>query len=396
SLPFDGQGKTVTADITEDTTWYLIDSPIKIHPTSDYLSVDADLTIEAGVEVIIGENKGLSFDGGLQADGTCAQFTVSGTETEPVTFDADRTLNPNALWHGLAFTADCNGGLVDRHVMQHTSISNTNHAAITAGSRPADSSYQGCGTATQNCNVGEFSLSDVSYSNVDSAFAHGSGQGTVVTMSNFAITDSRSSCFNFAQNTVATLTGTAGNPSTMTRCNNNNYDWAGAIASDVSGSTGGSLTMEYVNIVDSKVTVIRTDLQTVTISDVTATTPNVGDQWRWSGGSQWTWDNTGVGLGLSHGANAEVTVTNFNAPNYAQGWICAASKVSLTNVDLGTGFMAAGDHRFDIDPYCGATTNVPGSMGADSVFDGVTAPNMNMYRTFPGTADQISVSNDFK
>ncbi len=397
TLPFDGQGKTVTADITDDTTWYLIDSPIKVNPSdpSGYLSIDADLTIEPGVEVIIGENKGISFDGGVKADGTCSKFTAMGTSTDPITFNADRSVNSNALWHGLAFTSDCAGTTVeDRHVMQHVSISNTNHAAITAGSRPADSSFQGCGTATQDCDVGEFTLSDVSYSNVDSAFAHGSGQGTVVTMSNFAITDSRSSCFNFAQNTVATLTGTAGNPSTMTRCNTNNYDWAGAIASDVSGSNSGSLTMEYVNIVDSKVTLIRTDLQTITISDVTATTPTINDQWRWNNNG-WTWENTGVSLGLSHGANSEVTVTNFNAPNYAQGWICAASKVSLTNVDLGTGFMPTGQHRFDINPYCGATTNVPGSMGANSVFDGVTAPDMTMYRTFPGTADQITVANEF-
>ena len=86
TLPFDGQGKTVAADITDDTTWYLIDSPIKVNPTdtSGYLSIDADLTIEPGVEIIIGENKGISFDGGLKADGTCSQFTAMGTETEPI------------------------------------------------------------------------------------------------------------------------------------------------------------------------------------------------------------------------------------------------------------------------------------------------------------------------
>ena len=74
TLPFDGQGKTVTADIVDDTTWYLIDSPIKVNPTSTdgYLSITADLTIQPGVEIIIGEDKGISFDGGLQADGTCA------------------------------------------------------------------------------------------------------------------------------------------------------------------------------------------------------------------------------------------------------------------------------------------------------------------------------------
>jgi hypothetical protein len=67
TLPFDGQGKTVTGDIVDDTVWYLLDSPIKVNPTSadGYLSVMADLTIEAGVEVIIGENKGIFFDGGL-------------------------------------------------------------------------------------------------------------------------------------------------------------------------------------------------------------------------------------------------------------------------------------------------------------------------------------------
>ena len=46
--------------ILQDTTFYLIDSPIKINPTGDYLSIAADLTIEAGVEVIVAENKGIS------------------------------------------------------------------------------------------------------------------------------------------------------------------------------------------------------------------------------------------------------------------------------------------------------------------------------------------------
>ena len=398
-LPFDGQGTTESADITDDTTWYLVDSPIKVQPSdpSGYLSVMADLTIEPGVEVIVGENMGISFDGGIQADGTCAKFTAAGSGSDRITFNADRSINPNAQWHGLAFTDDCGGqGETGRHIFDMVDISNTNHAAITAGSRPADSSGPSCGTATQDCDIGEFVMNDVTYTNVESAFAHGSGQGTVVTMSNFAVTDSRSSCFNFAQNTVATLTGTALNPSTMTRCNTNNYDWAGAVASDLSGSTSGSLTMEYVDIVDSKVTVIRTDLQTVTISDVTATTPNIGDQWRWTGQSQWTYDNTGVGLGLSHGANSDVSVTNFAAPSYAQGWVCAANSINMNSVDLGVGFMTGVDHRFDVDPYCGAITSVPGTVGANSVFDDLNVPTMTMYRTLPGTANMITTAGDFK
>ena len=109
------KGKTVTADITDDTTWYVIDSPIKVNPTdpSGYLSVTADLTIEPGVEVIMAENTGISFDGGLQADGTCAKFTTVGTAADRITFNADRSVNSNALWHGLAFTDDCGGSAED-------------------------------------------------------------------------------------------------------------------------------------------------------------------------------------------------------------------------------------------------------------------------------------------
>ena len=104
------------------------------------------------------------------------------------------------------------------------------------------------------------------------------------------------------------------------------------------------------------------------------------------------YDTTGVSLGLSHGANSEVVISNFDAQGYAQGWICAATKVSLTNVNLGTGFH--NNHRFNIDPYCGAVTNTPGSTGVNSVFDGVTVADLTMYRTFPGTANQISVTNN--
>ena len=208
----------------------------------------------------------------------------------------------------------------------------------------ADPNGPSCGTSNQNCDVGEFTLSDISFSNVESAFSHGSGQGTVVTMTNFAVTDSRNSCFNFAENTVATLTGTASSPSTMTRCNTNNNADGGAVRS-VQGSTAGSLTMEYVNIEDALVSLIRTDLQMITISDVTATMTNGANNYRWTdnGNSGTLYDTTGVSLGLSHGSNSEVVITRFDAQNYAQGWICAASKVSLTEVNLGTGFTTTID-----------------------------------------------------
>ena len=65
----------MSADITEDTTWYAIDSPIKVNPTdaSGYLSITANLTIEAGVDVIVAEGAGISFDGGLNANGDCTR-----------------------------------------------------------------------------------------------------------------------------------------------------------------------------------------------------------------------------------------------------------------------------------------------------------------------------------
>ena len=111
TMPFDGQGKTVTADIDSDEIWYLIDSPIKVNPSSadGYLSVNADLTIEAGVEIIVAEGRGISFDGGAgdADDATCANFIADGDENNRITFNVDRSVNSNALWHGLAFTDDC-------------------------------------------------------------------------------------------------------------------------------------------------------------------------------------------------------------------------------------------------------------------------------------------------
>ena len=397
TLPYDGQGKLVTADITQDTTWYLIDSPIKVNPTdpSGYLSITADLTIEPGVEVIIGENKGISFDGGLQADGTCAKFTAVGTSADRITFNADRSTNSNALWHGFAFTDDCGGtGQEDRHTLSKVDISNTNYAAIQAGSRPADPNGPTCGTTNQDCDIGEFEMTDVTFSNVESAFSHGSGQGTVVTMTNFAVTDSRSACFNFAENTVATLTGTAGNPSTMTRCNTDLNNWAGAIV-NMPGSTSGSLTLQYVDIVDSEISLIRTDLQTITISDVSATMTNGDNNPRVTGQGQWAYDNSGVGLGLSHGIGSEVTISNFDAQNYEHGWIYAAAVINLNNVNLGTGGFGS-DHAFKINPYGGAVTSTVGTTGTNSVFDGLTVPSLEMDRTHPGTANAVTVTADLR
>jgi hypothetical protein len=76
--------------------------------------------------------------------------------------------------------------------------------------------------------------------------------------------------------------------------------------------------MEFVNITDSQVSLIRTDLQMVTLSDINADMTNGVNNYRWNGptDSAWAFDNTGVSLGLSYGVNFEVVVINFDALNY--------------------------------------------------------------------------------
>ena len=44
---------------------------------------------------------------------------------------------------------------------------------------PASQGGPSCGTQGNDCDVGEFLMNDMTFTNVDSAFAHGSGQGTV-------------------------------------------------------------------------------------------------------------------------------------------------------------------------------------------------------------------------
>jgi hypothetical protein len=123
-------------------------------------------------------------------------------------------------------------------------------------------------------------------------------------MSNFVVIDARSACFNFAENTIATLTGSAGAPSTMTRCNTNNVWWGGAVVS-MPGSTAGSLTMSYVDITDSFVSGIRTDLKSVSIDNVDIVNANnqypireINNVLYYPGDQEW--ESSGVSLELNH------------------------------------------------------------------------------------------------
>ena len=396
-IPYDGNGINVNADIVDDTTWYAVDSPIKVNPTdpSGYLSVSADLTIEPGVEVLFAPGTGLSFDGGLQADGTCSQFTALGTSgaDEGIKFGVNTEANnynefgndEDKYWRGLAFTDECNGGEAERHQFANVEFSDTQHAAITAGSRPHDPSGNGptCGTSNGDCNVGEFDLTDVSFNNVASAFKHGSGQGTQVTMHNFQVNNGRDACFNFAENTEATLTGTdANNPSTMTNCNTNWNEWGGAVIS-MPGSTSGSLTMSYVDIYESNAAAIRTDLLDIDIDNVNVYSTGYMAAWTGPGQNQ---DETGVSLGLGADATSTVSVTNFYAENYHHAYIYAAGSINLDTVNLGV------DQYFDVRPYGKNPSGAAlGTSGANSMFTNVISPGMYVYRSFP-MMDQMTIN----
>ena len=67
-------------------------------------------------------------------------------------------------------------------------------------------------------------MSDVTFTNVGAVFTHGSGQGTVVTMTDFSVDGVDEACFNFPENSVATLID-----GDIKNCNTLGRSWAGAI-----------------------------------------------------------------------------------------------------------------------------------------------------------------------
>ena len=50
-MPFEGKGTDVTSDLPNGANWDLIDSPIRINPSNDYLSIGGDVNIEPGVVI---------------------------------------------------------------------------------------------------------------------------------------------------------------------------------------------------------------------------------------------------------------------------------------------------------------------------------------------------------
>ena len=113
---------------------------------------------------------------------------------------------------------------------------------------------------SSNANVGNFTMDHVTFSNVGTAFKHGSGQGTVMTMSDFEINDASGACFDLAEDSEVTL-----RDGEMTDCNSGGNSWGGAVI-NYPGSTSGSLTMENVDIEDFSSQQLSVDFANVWIN----------------------------------------------------------------------------------------------------------------------------------
>ena len=347
TMPFEGKGTDVTSDITQDTTWDLADSPIRVNPSSDYLSISADLTIEAGTIIQVAAGKGISFDG------ACDQMTINGNSSAHVLFEA-----LDAEWLGMAFTNSCSTGTDDRHVFSYVDFTNTSDAAIAAGSRHG-------GSPSSNGNVGNFTMDHVTFTDVGSAFAHGSGQGTVVSMTEFSVDGADDSCFDFAEDSVVVLT-----EGDLKNCNKDGGAGNGAIV-NVAGSTAGSLFLENTTIENSYVNLIDVDYPMVTVTNVTATA---------------TLAQSGAALSSAAGSGSEVVLHNFDAASYASVSIDAMNVVMMTKVDFGSASV-------NLYPAGISTSSATGASGDNAIFDDVTAGNMMMRNLQPGTFKDVSVGD---
>ncbi len=356
TMPFEGKGTDVESDITVDTNWDIADSPIRISPSNDYLSISANLNIEPGVVIQVAAGKGISFDG------ACDSLIANGNVTDHILFEGQA----GSTWAGLAFTDSCSTGTDDRHRFSYVDFANTSDAAIAAGSR-----HGTVATPSSNANVGNFTMDHITFKNVVTAFEHGSGQGTTITMNDFSVegsTTANTACFNFAEDTVATLT-----EGTMKDCNTAGNSWGGAIVmadGASTGSTGGSLFLENVTITNSYINLIEVDLEMVTVSNVTANTVS---------------GQTGSAITSSAGAGSEVVLFNFDANDYDSASISAIGLIHMDDVDLGTANLAMAPG--------GPSSTAAGPSGDNAVIDTLTAGDIQMNRMHPSVFTDINAGD---
>ena len=157
----------------------------------------------------------------------------------------------------------------------------------------------------------------------------------------------------------------------MTNCNTDGETWAGAIV-NYPGSTGGELHVENVTIENAYVNLIDTDLQHVTISNVSATIT--------SGTAQ-----SGTVLTSDFGVASEVKLFNFDADDYASASINALGHINMTDVDWGSSDLT-------IAPG-GSSSTANGPSGDNAIFDDVTAGDMLIYRMQPSIFADVTAGH---
>ena len=325
-VPFDGAGWDVTSDLTEDTIWDMELSPIRIVPPSgqDYINTgDFDLTIDAGVEVQIMSGKGLAITG------PCSTLTVNGNATHPVKF----TNLGATRAKGVAFT---NGGCTsantdERHTIEHANFENMD-IAISAGSKHGNSPHY-------NGNVGNFSMSDVAFTNVSKAIAHGSGGGTNIAMTNFAISNASEACMDLPEDSVVEL-----RHGSMDLCNTNNEWWGGGVVA-WPGSTGGSLIMENVGINNTRANGVSVDYAALEMVNVSLLNPDIaGIQEVCAQGSTTNCADGAIHHDASGSSGSTLVLDNVQISNYSDTvYTQATDSYSITGVTatgMG-GFIAA-------------------------------------------------------
>ena len=366
-MPFEGKGTDVQGDLdcsnnNVDCIWDEEGSPYRVNPTTDFLSITGgDLQILPGTVIQVGQGKGISIDG------ACDSVNAVGTSADPITMEGQ----DGNEWKGLSFTDDC-ATTDDRHVFEHVDFKNTSTAAITAGSRHGDynaicaDSAGGSRACYSNANVGNFTLSHVTFTNVETAIRHGSGQGTGISMNDFSINGADKACINLPSSANAMF-----KEGTMTNCNTDGETWGGAIV-NYPGSTGGMLHVENVTISNAYVNLIDTDIQHVTVSNVTASIA--------SGALQ-----TGTAFSSDFGVLSEVQLYNFVADDYTSASINAQGLINMTEVDWGNADLT-------IAPG-GSSSTANGPFGDNAIIDDLTVGDMTVYRTQPSIMNDVTAGH---
>ena len=347
-IPFDGAGMDITSDITQDTTWDLEQSPIRIIPSGDYLQVSADLTIEAGVEVQIQSGKGLVMTG------ACNALTTNGNETHPVKITNLGTADAK----GIAFTNGCSTGTDDRHTFTHTNFENMD-IAISAGSRHGSAPHY-------NGNVGNFTFDQVSFTNVSTAISHGSGQGTGFDLSGVDISNSADTCVVLPDDSTLTWVGGSAED-----CNTHGYTGQGA----VNTGSGSSVTIENVDITDAGVNGIFGEADSMSLSNVTVLSPGFSAQ------------QSGTAVAQTGSATSGTSLYAYNVEmeGYVAGMTShATDEMHVEDVD------STGDSNGHYFAPGGSSSTAIGATGW--TMDGLSADGgMTMARTAPGAMDNVDL-----